>query len=457
MCTPHDPQHESPRDPVNDLSCGVVGVLARVEAAVAELASWDADHADAGRGDAVGVRGEVVLRVLAAQRALGAVAAGLAGSFCDSGEWASDGAPSAKAWIAGRINDDPAQARSLIGHAQVLGDFPALATAWREGRVSGRHVGVLRGILTKYHALREDLIAVDEQVTAIATACDPRQFDTQLRALCHRADPDTAEGIDQARRRLTRLHASPTLDGYVRVDGLLDPALGQHLLDTLESARRAVAPPEGNADGTGSPRDTRPISERNLDALARILNAATAHTGDLALPALNGARPVIHVTVPLHTLLSHPGQKGVHAGWLDRYATPATLLTATTVQHLACDATLRPLLVDKHGQLIAMLPATRTIHPALRRAVHMRDRHCRFPHCTQRIDEIHHIVYHSRGGPTTLDNLTGLCRYHHHQTHDHHWHITGNPNHALHFRSPHHATWTTHPPGQQAETDTLPF
>ena len=145
MCIPHDPLHESPRDPAHDrlrgLPGGVVGVLTRVEAAIAELATWDANHADAGRADAVGMRGEVVLRVLAAQRSLGAVAAGLAGSFDDSGEWAADGAPSAKAWIAGRINDDPSQARSLIGHAQVLADFPALAAAWRDGAVSARHVG----------------------------------------------------------------------------------------------------------------------------------------------------------------------------------------------------------------------------------------------------------------------------------------------------------------------------
>ena len=104
MCTPHefpgDPADDLPRVPLRGLPGGVVGVLARVEAAIAELASWDAGHADAGRADGVptGMRGEVVLRVLAAQRSLGAVAAGLAGSFADSGEWAGDGAPSAKAW-----------------------------------------------------------------------------------------------------------------------------------------------------------------------------------------------------------------------------------------------------------------------------------------------------------------------------------------------------------------------
>ena len=99
MCTPHEFPGDSARDPLRGLPGGVVGVLARVEAAIAELATWDANHADAGRADAIpaGRGGEVVLRVLAAQRSLGAVAAGLAGSFSDSGEWAADGAPSAKA------------------------------------------------------------------------------------------------------------------------------------------------------------------------------------------------------------------------------------------------------------------------------------------------------------------------------------------------------------------------
>ena len=111
MCTPHEFPGDSARDPLRGLpggvTGGVVGVLARVEAAIAELASWDAGHADTGHADTgradgvpTGMRGEVVLRVLAAQRSLGAVAAGLAGSFDDSAEWASDGAPSAKAWIA---------------------------------------------------------------------------------------------------------------------------------------------------------------------------------------------------------------------------------------------------------------------------------------------------------------------------------------------------------------------
>ena len=43
---------------------------------------------------------------------------------------------------------------------------------------------------------------------------------------------------------------------------------------------------------------------------------------------------------------------------------------------------------------------TRTIPPALRRALHHRDRRCRFPGCTVRCGQGHHIVHWAQGGPT---------------------------------------------------------
>ena len=113
---------------------------------------------------------------------------------------------------------------------------------------------------------------------------------------------------------------------------------------------------------------------------------------------------------------------------------------------LACDASLRPLVVDRQGQLVAMLPKVRAIHPALRRAVFMRDHHCRFPGCRSRIDEVHHIVYHSRGGPTVLANLIGLCWYHHHVVHDAGWLLEGDPGGRMTFRSRYGRESTSDPP-----------
>ena len=58
---------------------------------------------------------------------------------------------------------------------------------------------------------------------------------------------------------------------------------------------------------------------------------------------------------------------------------------------------------------------TPVIPPHLRRAVTLRDRHCRFPGCQQppSVTQVHHLIPRARAGPTALDNLALLCRFHH--------------------------------------------
>jgi hypothetical protein len=66
--------------------------------------------------------------------------------------------------------------------------------------------------------------------------------------------------------------------------------------------------------------------------------------------------------------------------------------------------------------------ATRVIPPHLHRALTIRDGHCQFPGCDQPppVCEAHHLMPWARGGPTSLDNLTLLCRFHH-LIAVHHW------------------------------------
>ena len=61
---------------------------------------------------------------------------------------------------------------------------------------------------------------------------------------------------------------------------------------------------------------------------------------------------------------------------------------------------------------------TRTIPPALRRALDARDRGCRFPGCGLRFTDAHHIVHWADGGETKLDNTLLLCRLHHRRVHE---------------------------------------
>ena len=66
-----------------------------------------------------------------------------------------------------------------------------------------------------------------------------------------------------------------------------------------------------------------------------------------------------------------------------------------------------------------------------------RDRHCRFPGCTNvTFTNVHHIVPWKPGGRTDLDNLALLCVFHHGMVHRKGWTMSGNANAAAHLRRP---------------------
>lgn len=89
-----------------------------------------------------------------------------------------------------------------------------------------------------------------------------------------------------------------------------------------------------------------------------------------------------------------------------------------TARRLACDAALVKL-VEKGGRPLSVGRLTRSIPPALRRALRSRDPGCRFPGCgNQSWLDAHHIHHWARGGATALDNLVHLCRHHHRLLHE---------------------------------------
>jgi hypothetical protein len=91
---------------------------------------------------------------------------------------------------------------------------------------------------------------------------------------------------------------------------------------------------------------------------------------------------------------------------------------------------------DPEGRLVEVRARTRTIPPALRRALQHRDRGCRFPGCGVRFGQGHHIRHWARGGPTTLSNLATLCRRHHRAVHEEGYAVERLPDGELEFRHP---------------------
>ena len=95
-----------------------------------------------------------------------------------------------------------------------------------------------------------------------------------------------------------------------------------------------------------------------------------------------------------------------------------------------------------------------TIPVHLRRAVRLRDQHCRFPGCDPPAAgcDVHHLVHRKDGGRHALTNLALLCRFHHLVAiHRWGWHITLHPDGTTTATSPDGSkTFHSHPPPGQA-------
>jgi len=116
--------------------------------------------------------------------------------------------------------------------------------------------------------------------------------------------------------------------------------------------------------------------------------------------------------------------------------TPISLATA---QRLACDATVvlvtdtQDIHHDTHDKTHLPSRRTRRISTPLRRALRLRDDGCRFPGCTNRLTDAHHVLAWARGGTTRLANLCSLCRRHHRLVHEHGYRIETSTHGELRF------------------------
>ncbi len=70
------------------------------------------------------------------------------------------------------------------------------------------------------------------------------------------------------------------------------------------------------------------------------------------------------------------------------------------------------------GEILSVGRKTRVVSTPIRRALRERDGCCRFPSCTNRIVDIHHVEHWSAGGETKLENLLLACRRHHIMLHE---------------------------------------
>jgi hypothetical protein len=212
---------------------------------------------------------------------------------------------------------------------------------------------------------------------------------------------EAALGGEEKLRERRRLHASVTFLGMVRVDGDLDPETGETLLTAL----RAVLDAESRSSGQA---DHRTPAQRRADALGEVCRQWL----DLAdRPAVAGEKPHVTVTVDTEAVRDGAGEPSEldHVGPID----PAV------ARRVVCDASIRRVVLAGPSEPLDVGRRTPVVPPAMRRAVIVRDRHCRFPGCDRPHTwcDAHHVVHWADGGPTALPNLVLLCRRHHGMVH----------------------------------------
>jgi hypothetical protein len=146
-----------------------------------------------------------------------------------------------------------------------------------------------------------------------------------------------------------------------------------------------------------------------VDALVHLATAYLAGRPTGGHHAAERYQVVLHLD---RDLLS--GEGGMSASLDD-----GTAVSAEALRRVACDAGLVPAVVDEAGAVLDIGRHTRAVPTAIRRALWLRDRGCRFPGCTNaRFLHAHHVRHWLHGGPTSLDNLLLVCSLHHRLIHE---------------------------------------
>jgi hypothetical protein len=220
------------------------------------------------------------------------------------------------------------------------------------------------------------------------------------------------------------LHVYRDDDGTVGLRGRLDPETGALLLRALDAARetlyqrtrdgRAPSPAVASVADPGLAPPTR--AQQQADALGLLAESALHHELD---PGAPGERYQVDPEAPGQSELEEVGH-----------------VPAGTSRRLACDASRVVMRHDEQGRPVELGARTRTISPALRRALCHRDRSCRFPGCAVRVGQGHHVQHWAQGGPTTLSNLVLLCRRHHRAVHEDGYRVVRAPDGTLRFTRP---------------------
>jgi Domain of unknown function (DUF222)/HNH endonuclease len=330
--------------------------------------------------------------------------------------WAEWGCRSCTHWLSYRCGVSPAAAREQVRVARRVAELPKLQAAFARGELCYSQVRAVTRVATP--DTETDLLEIALHATA-------SQLETIVRAYRGVLEVELGDRSAEHRRRFVRCEHDE--DGALVIHARLPAEEGALVLTALDASREALRASRGAADdGSASaetthigdaaphahdddqeldPETTERFAPSNADALVLMARTAIEHG-----PAEGGGEHQVVVHVDAATL-AHDDDGGC-----ELEHGPA--LAPETARRLGCDATVVRIL-ERDGRPLSIGRKTRTLSPALKRALRSRDRTCRFPGCGQhRFLHAHHIQHWAQGGRTDLSNLIQLCSHHHRLVHE---------------------------------------
>ena len=274
-----------------------------------------------------------------------------------------------------------------------------------EGTIGFAHLAVMAGTADKVTEFDEtELLPLAQERSAGKFHYECLHYRHAVDAEAYRRD---AERLAEQRS----LRLSTAEDGCLLVSGILDPVAGAAVRGALEPLARK-----------SGKHDDRTLEMRTADALYELC------TG--------GPPAHLQVTASLDTLLGIAGAPGGET----EFSVP---LSTATVKRLACDSSVSRVLLDQSSVVIDVGRATHKIPVGLRKALELRDRHCRWPGCEKPASwcDGHHLEHWIHGGGLDLPNIVLLCQHHHWLVHEGGWQLVKTDDGELVPVAPQRLLW----------------
>jgi hypothetical protein len=330
--------------------------------------------------------------------------------------WKADGARSEKEWLAARCGTSLGEAAGRAETARRLGQLPATAQALAHGAISPAHARVAAKAARDLPC--EAIGGLDALVAGQGSQVDAGQLRGAVDDYAHAVAPHSLVARQERAWQTRRLNIRRTADD----GGVFEASLDKVGCEMVLTALAPLSVPTGEGD-------ERTAEQRRADALVELARRALDQ-GEL--PESGGVRPHVTVVIDLPALLL---AQGADAAQLDRLGA----ISGETARRLACDAGVSRVLTDGPSQILDAGRATRTVTPAQRRALVVRDRGCVGCRAPAAWCEAHHVVHWVDHGATDLSNLVLLCTRCHHSVHERGWRLD----------QAHDGRWRLCPPDRQ--------